>query len=30
LKNNEDNIYTRLWQNLCSEEKYNKLIKYKK
>lgn len=30
LKNNEDNIYTRLWQNLCSEEKYDKLIKYKK
>jgi hypothetical protein len=28
LKEAKDNIYVELWENLCSEEEYNKLIKY--
>ena len=28
LKGTQDNIYVELWENLCSEEEYNKLIKY--
>ena len=28
LKGTQDNIYVEIWENLCSEEEYNKLIKY--
>jgi hypothetical protein len=30
LKENQDNVYVKLWENLCSEDEYNKLIKYSK
>jgi hypothetical protein len=30
LNNNPENIYTELWDNLCSKEEYLTLINYKK
>jgi len=30
LKENQDNVYVKLWENLCSEDEYNKLIKCSK
>ena len=30
LKENQDNVYVKLWENLCSEDEYNNLIKRSK